>query len=410
MSTQARTKPAAAPEEARSRGDVAVINPPRLPYPAAAEERFGVDRSSWKALVEAVWPLAKTADAVVLALSYCKARRLDPFKRPVHIVPMWNGALKREIETVWPGVAELRTTAFRTGLYAGADETSFGPTVESSFAGEKRGRDGEPPKRMNVTLKHPEWAQVTVYRMVGGQRVAFPGPRCLFTEWFGYRQGVPVPNDRWARAPLQMLEKCAEAAALRKAFPEEIGDEPTAEEQEGRVIDPDGTIVNEGPTPQRPTRADFTEAKTTDVEDEEAAGFTGDVSLDVMNETATHDPETGEVAQPAATASPQAERAAPAADTKPGSAQPAGTEEALPLLVEPAMRAGKPMWADFEKLMRERAGKVKTSTEFAEFMQANKPLMDRSAINNPDHKLLAEDLRRVGERLWSAENDERSEG
>ena len=52
--------------------------------------------------------------------------------------------------------------------------------------------------------------------------------------------------------------------------------------------------------------------------------------------------------------------------------------------------------------MRARAAKIKAPTEFAEFMQANKALLDKSAINNPDHKMLAEDLRRVGERLWQA--------
>lgn len=73
------TKPAAPRPQTTA---VAIIQPPRLPYPGpAVSERFGVDKSMWKALVEAVFPLAKSPDAVVLALSYCKARNLDRRRR-----------------------------------------------------------------------------------------------------------------------------------------------------------------------------------------------------------------------------------------------------------------------------------------------------------------------------------------
>jgi hypothetical protein len=40
----------------------------------------------------------------------------------------------------------------------------------------------------------------------------------------------------WCRRPFGQIEKCAEAAALRRAFPEEIGNEYTAEEMEGHAL------------------------------------------------------------------------------------------------------------------------------------------------------------------------------
>jgi hypothetical protein len=58
----------------------------------------------------------------------------------------------------------------------------------------------------------PEWAQVTVYKIMGGQRVAFVGPKVYFKEIFSGEKGLRVPNSRWRQAPIQMLEKCAEAA------------------------------------------------------------------------------------------------------------------------------------------------------------------------------------------------------
>lgn len=212
----------------------------RLPYHPAFEERFGVDRAKWRALIDAIFPTAKTTEGVLLAMTYCKARGLDLFKRPVHVVPMYNSALGREVETVWPGIGELRTTAHRTGLYAGCDETQFGPMVENEqFTAVKEMKSGS--KKLNATVSYPEWAQVTVYRLIAGQRVPFAGPRVYWKENYSGAMGTTVPNARWCRAPRQMIEKVAEAAALRKAFPEECG-EYTAEEMEGKVMAADGAV------------------------------------------------------------------------------------------------------------------------------------------------------------------------
>lgn len=243
-----------APETTETNGEVALIAPPRLPYHPALSERFGVDRASWRALIDAVFPSAKTTDAVVLALSYCKARKLDPFKRVVHIVPVWDNEKRGYVETVWPGIAEHRTTAFRTKQYAGAEAAQFGPTVEKNFKGMMKG-----DRPVEATVKFPEWAQLTVFRMIDGQRVPMPGPRVYWLETYSRMGRTEVPNDRWQRAPFQMIEKCAEAAALRRAFPEELGDEQTVEEAgalyRGAAEGDDAKDV----TPARPTRAEFTE-------------------------------------------------------------------------------------------------------------------------------------------------------
>jgi phage recombination protein Bet len=225
------------------------LQAPRLPWDARIEETFGVDRASWKALVEAIFPAAKTTDAVCLALSYCKARGLDPFKKMVHIVPIWDSALGREVETVWPGIAEHRTTAFRTGQYAGADSAEFGPTIEERFEGSRRNVS------YSCTVKYPEWCQITVYRFVRGQRVPIPGPRVYWTETFSGVAGLRVPNNRWEQAPYQMLEKCAEAAALRKAFPEEIGDQYTNDDVGALKDITPKSAPPTPPPPPRPTRA-----------------------------------------------------------------------------------------------------------------------------------------------------------
>lgn len=201
--------------------------PARIQYHEVAEQfaDMGVNRASWKSLVEAVFPLAQSLDSVVLALSYCKARRLDPFKRVVHIVPIYDSKQRKMVDTVWPGIGELRTTAFRTGVFAGRDETQYGPDREKSW--DHKPNNG-PPKVVTVTF--PEWAQITVHRMVAGQRVAFQGPRVRWLETYATMGKEDCPNSMWQRRPYGQLEKCAEAAALRAAFPEELGSDMISDE------------------------------------------------------------------------------------------------------------------------------------------------------------------------------------
>jgi phage recombination protein Bet len=195
-----------------------------------------------KALVEAIFPNAQSAESVILALSYCRARNLDPFKRNVHIVPIWDKQRRCLVDTIWPGIGELRTTAFRTGEYAGRDDAAYGPDVV-----QKVGR---------VDLKFPQWCQVTVYRMVKGQRMAFSGPKVYWLETYSTAaRDDDSPNEMWATRTYGQIEKCAEAAALRAAFPEEIGTDYISDEIRGSERGPTrGEIKVESKTAQLASR------------------------------------------------------------------------------------------------------------------------------------------------------------
>lgn len=220
------------------------LQPPRLPYHPAVKERFGVDRAGWKVLCEAIFPAARTVDAIILALSYCRARGLDVFKRPVHIVPMWNSALGREVETVWPSINEIQTSAARTHAWAGMDPPQWGPDITRTFRGKRRVKSGWEPAE--VTLTFPEWCAVTVYRVIGQQRYAFTEP-VYWLESYS-RAGGPgseLPTDVWIRRPRGQLHKVAKAASLRAAFPEES--DYSAEEMEGKEIDVGGIVVDHAP-------------------------------------------------------------------------------------------------------------------------------------------------------------------
>lgn len=201
---------------------------------ASATQVATVDRHQWATLKNSLYPGARD-DSIRMVLSYCKARGLDPMKKPCHIVPMKVGNEWRDV--VFPGIYELRTTAQKTGDYMGQDEPEFGPDMEY----------------LGQTV--PQYCKVVVHRFheKSGERVSFPAT-ARFEEYCGTRRdketGSDVLNQRWAKAPYQMLEKCAEAAALRKAFPDELGGEMSAEEMEGVSVAPAPAMKPETQAPE----------------------------------------------------------------------------------------------------------------------------------------------------------------
>lgn len=190
-----------------------------LPVPVT--ER-GITAAQWSTLKNSLFPGAQD-DSILMAIDYCKARKLDPMKKPCHIVPIYvkdartgNGSMR---DVIMPGIYEYRTTAQRTGQYMGRSRAEFGPVVSCFGA------------------SAPEWCEVIVYRWhpASNTKIEFPA-RVLFSESCGVNKEGKA-NQRWAKAPVQMLEKCAEAAALRAAFPDELGGEMTADEMYERTID-----------------------------------------------------------------------------------------------------------------------------------------------------------------------------
>lgn len=198
----------------------------RLPYNREVCNQYGVSLEAWKVLTDTVWPQAKNINSILTAISYCKARNLDPLKRVVVIVPQWDSNSRTNVETIWPTIAEVRITAHRTGEYVGCDAVEYGPYIteifETSTGGAKK------------TVTYPEWASITVYRQRNGIMARFVGPRVKWKETYAKYGNTPLPNTMWERRPDGQLEKCAEAAALRRAFPEELGNTYTAEEMEGQ--------------------------------------------------------------------------------------------------------------------------------------------------------------------------------
>ncbi|MER9937460.1 phage recombination protein Bet [Mesorhizobium sp. M0088] len=275
---------------------VATLNAPSMPLAPAVAEEFSLTLSDWRVLVDQIFPSAKSGEAVAMALAYCRSRKLDIYKKPVHIVPMWSSALNRMVETVWPGISEIRTTAARTGDYGGIDEVVFGPMIEREFTGEKDKWENKRKVGTEVFTKkfrYPEWASVIVYRWVHGEKAAFH-TKIFWEETYATVGKTEVPNEMWTKRPRGQIDKCVEAACLRKAFPEEVGSMYAAEEMEGRVIDHDASERTSAPQPPKPPvppvppSDKVVDAEVEEIIDErEVVTETGEATDAIVDETET---------------------------------------------------------------------------------------------------------------------------
>lgn len=216
-------------------------------------------------------------ESVINVLEYCRAAKLDPMQRPVHIVPMWDAKTGKTRDTIMPGVNFHLTAAERNGC-AGIGEPEYGPDV-TEVMGEER-------------ITYPSWCKVKVLRLIEGGRIAeFVGyerfTECVSTNKKG------TPNAMWKKRPYGMLAKCAMSQALRKGFPSVAG-AYTAEEMAGKTIGEefDDYVVNESeaakpsPTAGIKTKAEAAAEKkrATKAKEIVEAARTGEAVSDVIED------------------------------------------------------------------------------------------------------------------------------
>lgn len=194
-------------------------------------------------------------ESIKMVLSYCKVNGLDPLQKPVHIVPMYCATGKKDAkgydvkamrDVIMPGIGSYRIQAARSGGYAGVSEPVYGDDVSESLDGED--------------ITYPKWCKITVKRLLNNGLVAEFSAVELWKENYATGgKGSVKPNAMWKKRPYAQIAKCAEAQALRKAFPE-IGSQPTADEMEGKEIDI--TLYSDAPEKKEaPTKPEFYDTK-----------------------------------------------------------------------------------------------------------------------------------------------------
>ena len=183
-------------------------------------------------LQSSLYPGASNA-AVDLVVGYCKAASLDVMQKPVHIVPMWDKEAKKMRDVIMPGIGLYRIQAARTGEYAGISDPEFGEDVSGLVGGKE--------------ITYPKWCKVTVRRRLpNGVIGEFSAVERWIENYATASKDTASPNAMWHKRPYAQLNKCAEAQALRKAFPE-VGAAPTAEEMDGKTMFDEQNIVQDSP-------------------------------------------------------------------------------------------------------------------------------------------------------------------
>ena len=148
-----------------------------------------------------------TNDELELFVHACKRTGLDPFMKQIHAVKRYDPQSGREVMAIQTGIDGYRLIAERTDRYM--------PGKEPAYEYNQKNELVKATAFIQKLDKLGRWHEVAA--------------SALYDEYVGTKKGGE-PNSMWRSKPHIMLAKCAEALALRRAFPAELSGVYTSEE------------------------------------------------------------------------------------------------------------------------------------------------------------------------------------
>jgi phage recombination protein Bet len=161
-------------------------------------------------VASSIIPKGTPSEQIQVFARVCAEKNLSPFSRQIYLI-VRNSKMGPRY-TIQTGIDGYRALADRTKTYAGNDDYVFDEGLTQY-------------QMLNLKRPIPTIAIATVYKIVGGMRVPFTAS----AEWGAYYPGDAL-GFMWSKMPYLMLGKCAEALAMRKAFPETLSGIYTDEE------------------------------------------------------------------------------------------------------------------------------------------------------------------------------------
>lgn len=205
----------------KEKGEVKVIEKIIENRQIAPIDAFGKLSRTQIELVKRTVAKGASDDELKLFITVCHGAQLNPFLRQAHLVPFWDSKDGIERRAIIVGIDGFRAIAEGSGNYAGNDDPEFDGEKEL----ECEVWEGKAKAKKKIIV--PDKAKVSVYKIVEGQRYPFSAT----ARWSEYYPGEKK-GARWHSMPYMMLGKCAEALALRKAFPKLLSGIYAQEEME----------------------------------------------------------------------------------------------------------------------------------------------------------------------------------
>ena len=180
------------------------------------KQETGITAAQIETLAKAsVIPAGLPKDLLQVFMITCNQHGLSPFKKEIYLVK-YGGQYSTIV-----GIDGMRVKAARTGQHAGRDDAKFDAMPDGTY---------KTAAQLAGAKQKPVSCTVTVYRNIGGMR-------CPFSKTVLFAEYCPAnPSNKWASMPFNMIEKCAEAAALRMAFADETSG-LNIEEENGAMQD-----------------------------------------------------------------------------------------------------------------------------------------------------------------------------